>query len=103
MMVADFALGVCAGLVLGYILGRMVADRLRGAPTSTLTKKAVSRFPFSWLPDKKPSETPKPLGSIPRTSGPWRRQRLAIQKAHNSKQKERDALIPKEQPNAKTR
>ncbi len=33
-----------------------------------------------------------PLGTLPRTQGSWRRQRLDLQRQHNSKQKERDAL-----------
>lgn len=49
-------------------------------------------------------EAPKDYAqtSIPRTRGPWRRQMRDLQAKANSKQKERDALIPKEN-HAKTR
>lgn len=41
---------------------------------------------------KPPAGSTQPLGSIPRGGGSWRRQRLELQRQHNTKQKERDAL-----------
>lgn len=105
----DFGLGVMVGMFLLLLVELLRAaaqpNPASGKPAASLTQKATSRFPFSWKPEAKPEATVRPVGTISRTKGSWRRQRLEIQRQHNSKQKERDALTnPKEQSHAtKTR
>ena len=87
-MVANFLAGLvvgfgfCSIFVLFLLNTRIVADK---DETPVLDK-----FKF-WKPEP---EAPKdyPVQSIPRTSGPWRRRKQALEASHNSKQKERDAL-----------
>ena len=84
-------IGLCAGVIVGLLIAYALEDDGPKAP------KSGFHFPFF----KPEPEAPKdyPVQSIPRTAGSWRRQRVELQKQHNSKQKERDALKPKENRN----
>lgn len=49
------------------------------------------RLPWNSEPEPPPGQVVHPL---PRTRGPWRRQRKDLQAEHNSKQRERDSRMP---------
>lgn len=89
-----FVIGLLAGIAVGLLIAHSLKD---DEPKAKAAPKSGFHFPFF----KPELEAPKdyPVQSIPRTAGSWRRQRVELQKQHNSKQKERDALKPKENRN----
>ena len=58
----------------------------------TIAQKAASLL--GWKPDPKPESKTIPTRPIPRVRLGWREQRRALEREHNSKQKERDSRLP---------
>jgi hypothetical protein len=96
-MVGAFILGWIGGAVVTVAILWLCSNRVaRVTPEGIKIGRVLALDkgkPFAFWKKEPEPEPRKPLGSIPRTVGPWRRQRLDWQKQHNSKQKERDALI----------
>jgi hypothetical protein len=95
----SFLLGVIVGLYFGIGIG-VIGERVNLAqkpkvppPFDPAAKGNAIREFFGFKKTEYPGPPPKPMGTIPRTAGSWRRRRLELQKQHNTKQKERDALL----------
>jgi hypothetical protein len=94
-----FVIGCCFGMFAMMVIVIHWADRKQ----RPMVKPPVETFPAkagTFLRDMihiqrtpQPERKPPTVASMPRSAGSWRRQKAAIERQHNSQQKERDRGI----------
>lgn len=106
-MVIEDLLFVIGLVTLGFAAGWFFRGALASLRPKPVLSAETKQEPFSFAKWFKPEAEPEknyPIRTMPRTSGPWRIQRRNLEAQHNTKQKERDALVaPMKKENANVR
>jgi hypothetical protein len=93
-----FLIGCCFGMFTMMVIAIHWVDRKRRPavkpPMETFPAKAGVFLRELVNLQSKPIEPKRPgIAAVPRSAGSWRRQKAAIEREHNSQQKERDRGI----------